>query len=590
MIATIWKQLGLCALFCWGGLLRAEDLLVVRLGEGDSAALIAERHFGGTDNLKELLAYNGLPEDAVLTVGARLIVPLHVRQTALRQLSEAERALAVAQDELADQYAPALYESAALAYRQAVEFRRALDYARSAGMARLCVLRSEDAVGAAQQNARIRQSITLASSHGPVYLSGPGNDWVAIGTNTAIEVGGRLRTGEAARAELLLPDGSRVRVLDQSVVGVEELLLDRRTAVRHSALRLERGRIEASIPPPNPSVSTFVLRTPNSDVHLGGSDLLAQAPQDDLTRLSLVGGTARCVARDQTVVLAAGQGTFVRGNRPPERPQALPSPPLLAGPEILATPLQAIDLAWSQRETRDLTAFHWEIAADADFLNPLASRALPLGTGARTPVLPEGDYHWRVASIGRDGLPGPWSRAHQINVRKAMAVALVPESKVWEHERQAYVAGGNRFAIEAADSPSSVRETEYRLNGGAFIRAPGFSLGRSGIYEIDIRGIAADGEPGPLSTHLFVADVDAPALQVRRADAPAPDGPEWVDIHVEATDDVGVARIQFRVNDGPWMQYLNPFRISRAQPVRVEVQAIDIFGNRSPLERLDLKP
>jgi hypothetical protein len=512
----------------------------------------------------------------------------------LRQLSDAERAIAVAQDEMADQYAPALYESAAMAYRQAVEYRRALDYARSAGMGRLCVLRSEDAVQAARQNARIRQSIALASVHGPVFLGGKAGEWLPAGTNTTVDVGQRVRTGEAARAELRLPDGSRVRLLANTTVAIEELQLDRRTAVRQSTLRLAQGRVEASIPPPNPSVSTFVLRTPNSELLLGGSATHVHVPQDDLTRLSVFAGSATGKTKEASINVPAGSGTVIRGARAPERAMALPAPPELNGPDVLTTPVQELSLDWKLQDPRDVTDYLWEIAGDAEFLKPLPPKTGLAPTAATprapTPVLAEGTYHWRVASIGRDGLAGPWSRPKQINVRKAMAVNLVPETKVWEHEKQAYVAGGNRFSLQVADSPSSVRETEYRLNGGAFVKATGFSLGRGGIYEIDVRGVAADGEPGPITTQRFVADVDAPVLNVQHTDPPAPDGADWVDIHADAKDETGVARVQFRVNGGPWMQYLNPFRISRAEPVRVDVQAIDIFGNRSALEQVNFKP
>ena len=78
------------------------------------------------------------------------------------------------------------------------------------------------------------------------------------------------------------------------------------------------------------------------------------------------------------------------------------------------------------------------------------------------------------------------------------------------------------------------------------------------------------------------ADTTPPASVLRASGEQGPDG--WyvapVRIEIDAADDSsGVARIDYRLDDGPWTAYSTPFFIATSGTTRVRTRATDVAGN-----------
>jgi hypothetical protein len=95
--------------------------------------------------------------------------------------------------------------------------------------------------------------------------------------------------------------------------------------------------------------------------------------------------------------------------------QARPEPPFIRSPAPAAVSYTgAMALAW----TRNTAApdVRLQIARDADF-NDLVLQPPPLAAAGYEAALPEGSYHWRVASVEASGRAGPFGPAQTFEIQ-----------------------------------------------------------------------------------------------------------------------------------------------------------------------------
>src|SRR5689334_15748189 len=120
-----------------------------------------------------------------------------------------------------------------------------------------------------------------------------------------------------------------------------------------------------------------------------------------------------------TVLVAAAPGQAV-----PNTP--LPTPELLA-PANNATVDAPPAFAWSP--VANIDHYEFQLAADAGFNSPVLGRSNDSFSTSNTratvlKTFPNGNYYWRVRSVGADGSVSPWSPGRMFRKSWTAATSL----------------------------------------------------------------------------------------------------------------------------------------------------------------------
>jgi hypothetical protein len=138
--------------------------------------------------------------------------------------------------------------------------------------------------------------------------------------------------------------------------------------------------------------------------------------------------------------------------------------------------------------------------------------------------------------------------------------------------------------INASDQLSGVQRIDYRLDDGDWVTYAGSVL-VTGPGDHVLRYMATDvaGNPGETGTLTFGVDREAPET-IRTMTGPGdPDrmmfnGP--VSIALSAQDQAsGVALLQYSIDGGSWVDYLNPVTVQSAGPHVLTYRSQDLAGN-----------
>ena len=146
--------------------------------------------------------------------------------------------------------------------------------------------------------------------------------------------------------------------------------------------------------------------------------------------------------------------------------------------------------------------------------------------------------------------------------------------------------------LEASDATSGVTGLFYQVDGGGwqhytvpFMIGTGQHLVR--FYSTDLAGRSS-----PVGSLSLNVDPTAPTTRGTLAATMGSNG--WyvsdVVVTLSAFDGVsGIATVEYRVNDGPWLSYSGPFTLSDGGAYVVEFAAVDVAGNQDSLHRITFK-
>jgi hypothetical protein len=184
---------------------------------------------------------------------------------------------------------------------------------------------------------------------------------------------------------------------------------------------------------------------------------------------------------------------------------------LLDAPTVLA-PANAFDLNLDR--SRELV-LAWEPVADAEGYQLQVSRSRLFGdalvdrrrtkTTAKLGVNDEGNYYWRVAAVGADGVPGPWSSLRKF---RALSVGGIGWKDTVPPELQVAkpTVNGNIVIITGRTEPGVRLEIDGER---APVSADGtFSLsvtpGSEGLVEVVVSAVDASGNRTETSQRVFI--------------------------------------------------------------------------------------
>ncbi|MBC7093185.1 right-handed parallel beta-helix repeat-containing protein [Candidatus Bipolaricaulota bacterium] len=178
--------------------------------------------------------------------------------------------------------------------------------------------------------------------------------------------------------------------------------------------------------------------------------------------------------------------------------------------------------------------------------------------------LPEGAVPMRTVNLTQVGERG--------------IVALAPESLL---------------RLTATDIGVGVDKILYRLDGGEWIAykdpfpvPAGRAMVRMEYYAVDKLG-----NREPVKSLTIYLDIQPPVTRIVAGDPHylAPDGKLWITsrttLELRSEDASGTANIFFRIDEGVWRNYIEPFTISGPEgPHKVDYYAIDLYGNREAVQ------
>jgi hypothetical protein len=284
-----------------------------------------------------------------------------------------------------------------------------------------------------------------------------------------------LRTGAQSSVSLRFADGSRLLMVPDSQLTIEDMLVYGRTGIVDTRLRVERGSVDTRVVPNVMKAPAFEVRTPAVNLGVRGTDFRVRVePDGEAARLEVLAGRvgasnepASGTPVAEAVEVDAGYGTVVERDRPVPAPQVLLPAPALA---LSRVPLTRLALNWG--EVDGARGYRAQVFADAEAgTRPdalLLDRLVDMPAAdwsADMPDLPDGRYLLKVRAVDGAGLEG-------IDANAAFELAIRPPAPALASPPPGLVVAGDRMPLRWEPVE---RAQGYRLQvaaGGDFEAAP----------------------------------------------------------------------------------------------------------------------
>ena len=157
---------------------------------------------------------------------------------------------------------------------------------------------------------------------GEAQLLRPGAAATPMAEGMNLQAGDRLQTGPASSLSLRFADGSRLLLGADSLLSLEQLLVQGRGALTNTQLRLEQGGADSRVEPGATVPPRYELRTPSLNLGVRGTEFRVQA-EAGRTAVQVLAGRVAAGSGTRPTALAAGQGALAQPGAPLQV-QALP--------------------------------------------------------------------------------------------------------------------------------------------------------------------------------------------------------------------------------------------------------------------------
>lgn len=373
----------------------------------------------------------------------------------------------------------------------------------------------------------------LVSAEGSVQLAG-----APAVAGAAVPEGARLQTGANSSAVVELADGSRVKVLPNSLA---EVVAQRHYAMRDAAasgstnwfsglIRLAQGTLDMLAAKNVKRAGPLHVETPTSLVGVRGTEFRV-AYEDPATRLSraeVIEGLVRAdnPAQQSGADLPAGTGAVVDPAK-----KEVAAVKLLAAPDMASVPGEVFKPqgAWTLPSVPGAAALRVQVASDAGF-DRIVRDLKVAGTSVDLGALPTGSWFARVRGVDPQGIEG-FDSVKALAVKEAVRVepsnnAMRVAAGVTTLTLAGSLPGG---ATMTASSWSAVVATDRALANVVSeptAAEPKLVLGslRPGRFYIRLKARLADGTVRETDVYTFElpGNWDATVLELINPLQPAP--------------------------------------------------------------------
>lgn len=186
-------------------------------------------------------------------------------------------------------------------------------------------------------------SATLIDFEGEVLIQKGGeNLWLPVEKDIPLEQGDHLKTGAKAFAEILVDDGSQIRMEENSEITLSELSADFQTKSITASVYLWFGRMLSNLTRFAHARSKFEVQTPTVVAGVRGTDFAIEVMDTRESDVGVFDGEVVVAGmdrqkrpmRESEVVLGKGYQTSVFKNKPPAPPVHLRERMLALSPKF----------------------------------------------------------------------------------------------------------------------------------------------------------------------------------------------------------------------------------------------------------------
>lgn len=355
-----------------------------------------------------------------------------------------------------------------------------------------------------------------------------------------------LRTGAQSSVSLRFADGSRLLIVPDSQLTVEDMVVYGRTGLNGTRLRIDHGSADTRVVPNAPKAPAFEVTTPAMNLGVRGTDFRVRVEPDGASaRLEVLAGQVDAAGRTAAsgptqaepntlsaapraesppaaVAVEAGQGTVAEKDRPVAPPVPLLPAPTLTPPRQLAR----LALAWAPVD--GARGYRAQVFADGRPEALLLDRRIDAPALEWDDDLPDGAYLFKLRALDAAGLEG-------LDAQVTIPVALRPPAPAPVSPPAGQVLVGAEVAV--GWQPVE-RAQSYRLQvaaGGEFDRpvAEQAAVGTTatlalppGTYAWRIAGVLGDGPQARVGPYG-----EAQWFDLR----PAPPRPTWEEPQLSPT-------------------------------------------------------
>jgi hypothetical protein len=343
-----------------------------------------------------------------------------------------------------------------------------------------------------------------------------------------------VRTYPKSSAEMAFPDGTRLRVTEDSLVFLQRTGGALR-GVEHKSVEIVQGQADVEARPASGRAATppaeveILLGTTHATAHTdrsGAVQTRARRVEAGGAKLMAYSGDADVEAGGAKVQVPQGMGSSVAATGPPGPPEKL-----LAAPHALApadgAEVACANPAFSWEPEPEAAAYIVEICRDAGCGSlveratgvagpPWRPQALPAGSAA------ENALYWRVTARSRSGLDGYPGAARKLTVTSGQAdtqppagtLALVgPQIRIGE---TLFAGPGAHVEVAATDAESGLAGWVPVINGrevaGGDPKNAVAGPWAAGAYQTGAVAVDLCGNRGPVAPIAFTVDATAPTL------------------------------------------------------------------------------
>lgn len=214
-------------------------------------------------------------------------------------------------------------------------------------------------------------------------------------------------TGRSSTSWVALADGSRVKLLPETLLRLGRMYLDD-DLKRVVNLDLRGGKIEAEVKSGGKGAN-FQITSGAAVAGVRGTRF-RMAGGDDGTRIETLEGNVALTSEGETVEVKAGFAAKAEPGKAPSQPTALLAPPKVTGP-LKGALAAGASLVWEG--ISGARSYRVEIARDAEFVFDArgvdaAATSLPVATLQ----LAKGKWFWRVRGVDGDDFGGRSSKVY----------------------------------------------------------------------------------------------------------------------------------------------------------------------------------
>ncbi len=392
-----------------------DELLTVRVKEGQSLRDLAQEHLGDPDLWADILRANGLAASDVHP-GIELKIPVGQITASRRALGEALALIQKATEQgarlfAADQIAQAIsLRDAALAKHKAGDWvaaaKLAGDAKVAAGLALAAALEQRDSTADA----------LLSDRQGSVEGQRPQDlTWADRALNAILIEDEKVRTLSRSTAQITFRDESRLRLNANSQAVIQRMRTDPLSREEEAKVSLVEGDFYALLAGKSQR-KNFELQVPQVETKIESTNFWVRHDDSGSKFANYDDRALEVSAKGESVTLGRDQATLVRsGQAPSPKIDVLPAP-ALSGPQDDQVAFDAkVKLGWSG--VPDAAGYWLEVAYDPGFARMTFSRWGLADTNFQSDALNVGAYYWRVAALDKFGLPGARSDVWRFHVQ-----------------------------------------------------------------------------------------------------------------------------------------------------------------------------